>query len=70
MRRRAPPLTVPRGLTQEPSIAEFLAHGYAPYLDLVRSVERHPDNRDGADKSWVERAMRDYQQHYRKVVRG
>jgi hypothetical protein len=39
------------------------------YLDLVRMAQAHPDNRTGSDKTWVERAMREYHQHYRGAKR-
>jgi hypothetical protein len=54
----------------EPSMAELLDRGYDEYLELVKRSEGRVENRDGADKSWVERAMWDYQQHYRKATRG
>jgi hypothetical protein len=51
-----------------------LDHSKAERLDhhrqLIRLVEAHPENRSGADKTWVELAMREYQEHYRKASRG
>ena len=54
-------------LQVEPCIAEFLAHDFGRYLDLIRLAELHPANRCGADKTWVELAMSDYQRHYRSA---
>jgi hypothetical protein len=68
-RPSSPPADLP-SLALEASMAQFLKRHYASYLELVRQIESHPDNHCGADKSWVERAMWDYQQHYRKASRG
>ena len=37
------------------------------YLRLVEAVEAAPENRDGADKTWVERATEGYRAHYSKA---
>ena len=37
------------------------------YLRFVDRLERHPDNQDGADKTWVERAVAAYREHYRQA---
>jgi hypothetical protein len=39
----APPVAM------EPSIAEFLDHGYQHYLELVKRADDHVENRNGAD---------------------
>lgn len=56
-------------LAAEPSMAEFLDRGFEAYLALVRRAAAHPENRRGADKTWVEQGMWDFQQHYLKAVR-
>ena len=38
-----------------------------PYLRLVEAVEAAPENRDGANKTWVERALRLYRQSCRSA---
>lgn len=38
------------------------------YLELVRQVEELPQNRAGTDKSWVERSLREYLEHYAQLV--
>ena len=35
-----------------------------PYLRAVKQVEALPANQDGADKTWVERAQREFSEHY------
>jgi hypothetical protein len=47
---------------------EFLTHRWDAYLEMVRRVEELPENRSGADKSWVERACEEYRRHYRNAV--
>ena len=54
-------------LLVEPCVAEFLAHDFGSYLELVRLAELHPGNRSCADKTWVELAMSGYQKHYRSA---
>jgi hypothetical protein len=39
------------------------------YLALVERVEARPENQSGADKTWVERALREFREHYAKAVR-
>ena len=56
-------------LASVPSMAEFLDRGFEAYLALVRRAAAHPENRRGADKTWVEQGMWDFQQHYLKAVR-
>ena len=46
---------------------EFFAHRYEAYLDLIRQIQDHPSNRDGADKSWVEPLARQSRDHHRSV---
>ena len=37
------------------------------YLRAVRKIESLPQNRSGADKSWVERAIRRWRDHYARA---
>jgi hypothetical protein len=39
------------------------------YLRAVERLEELPENRSGADKSWVEQALRSWRQHYARAVR-
>jgi hypothetical protein len=39
------------------------------YLRAVRKLESLPQNRSGADKSWVERARRRWRDHYARASR-
>jgi hypothetical protein len=39
------------------------------YLRAVEKLESLPQNRSGADKSWVERALRDWRTHYARTLR-
>jgi len=48
---------------------ELLQDGWPEYLRLVDKLESHPQNRHGADKSWVERVLCLNRQHYRRAVR-
>lgn len=50
-----------------PIIRRFLIEGYAAYMDRVRELESHPENQDGSDKTWVEKAMWECQMHYRRA---
>ena len=34
------------------------------YIRAVRQVEALPANQDGADKTWVDRAQREFREHY------
>jgi hypothetical protein len=52
------------GSNREASDAELTR-----YLALIDRVQSRPENQPGVDKTWVERAMRDYQQHYRRAKR-
>ncbi len=47
----------------------LLDREWEDYLALVRKVEAHPENRPGADKSWIEQALTSYRRHYRQAVR-
>lgn len=40
------------------------------YLEAVRVVESLPSNRNGADKTWVESALREYAHYFRSVRRA
>ena len=50
-------------------VAEFFERELGRYRELVRAAKAHPENRNGSDKTWVERAMRNYQRHYRNARR-
>lgn len=39
------------------------------YLAAVERLEARPENKSGADKSWVERALREFREHYAKAIR-
>lgn len=39
----------------------------AEYLRAVKQVEALPENQDGADKTWVERAQREFREHYARA---
>jgi hypothetical protein len=39
------------------------------YLRAVKKLEALPENRSGADKTWVERAMQEWRRHYARVER-
>jgi hypothetical protein len=39
------------------------------YLRAIERLESLPQNQSGADKSWVERAIRSWRLHYAKAVR-
>jgi len=39
------------------------------YLRAVKKLESLPQNQSGADKSWVERAIRGWRDHYARVSR-
>ncbi len=44
-------------------------HLSASYLQAVEQLEARPENQSGADKTWVERALREFREHYAKAVR-
>lgn len=39
------------------------------YLRMVEEVESAPENRPGADKTWVERARREFREYFARVAR-
>ncbi len=39
------------------------------YLKAVARVESLPQNQSGQDKTWVEKAIGDWDRHYRQAVR-
>jgi hypothetical protein len=41
----------------------------ALYLRAVKRLEALPQNQSGAYKTWVERAMRSWQEHYTRATR-
>lgn len=38
------------------------------YRRAIRKLEKLPQNRSGADKSWVEHACHDWRKHYERAV--
>ena len=41
----------------------------AEYLRMVEEVESAPENQSGADKTWVERAQREFRRYFARVAR-
>jgi len=41
----------------------------ARYRRLIRACESLPENRSGADKTWVERCQRAFREHYARARR-
>jgi hypothetical protein len=41
----------------------------AAYLRAVDKLEALRENRSGADKTWVEHALRSWREHYARAVR-
>jgi hypothetical protein len=39
------------------------------YRRAIERLESLPENRSGADKTWVERALASWQAHYARAVR-
>ena len=39
------------------------------YLRMVEEVESAPENQSGADKTWVERAQREFRRYFARVAR-
>lgn len=39
------------------------------YLRAIEAIEALPENQSGTDKSWVEKADRQFREHYRRAVR-
>ena len=48
---------------------EFLENRWDRYLAMVRRLEAHPENLEGADKTWVARLDQAYKRLVRKAVR-
>jgi hypothetical protein len=40
-----------------------------PYLARLQVLENLPENLSGADKTWVEEALRTFREHYRQAGR-
>jgi hypothetical protein len=55
-------------LLAEKAWEDFLEHEYADYLRLVEKLEAHPENRDGADKTWVLRSQQAWREMFRRAV--
>lgn len=41
----------------------------AEYVRAVKQVESLPENQDGADKTWVERVVRESREHFARARR-
>lgn len=52
-------------LEAEAAARDFLENRWEGYLELVRRAEALPENQNGADKSWVDRADAAWREHYR-----
>ena len=39
------------------------------YLRAIEEIEALPENQSGADKSWVEKADREFREYYQRAVR-
>jgi hypothetical protein len=39
------------------------------YLRAIEKLESLPENQSGADKTWVERALRSWRDHYARALR-
>ena len=37
------------------------------YLKAVKAFENRPENREGSDKSWVAKAIQQFEAHYEKA---
>ena len=44
---------------------DFRRDRYASYLEMIERVEAWPENQNGADKTWVEKADEEHQHQYR-----
>lgn len=53
----------------EEAVKEFLESEWDDYMVLVRKLANHPENRPGADKTWVEDLLEMNRLHYRNTVR-
>ncbi len=51
----------------EAATAEFLEHRWNAYVAAVDRLEGHPENRDGADKTWVLRALGNWHEFFERV---
>lgn len=49
--------------------ADFFDRRWEKYMEKVRWLESHPENREGADKTWVLDASEAYRAIYRNAVR-
>lgn len=49
----------------EAAARDLLENRWAEYMDMARRVEALPQNQNGADKSWVERADRAHREQLR-----
>ncbi len=48
---------------------DFLKNRWERYEKMVRRLEAHPENREGADKTWVAKLDHAYKELVRKAVR-
>jgi hypothetical protein len=54
----------------EAAAQDLLDHRWQAYLRMVDQVEALAQNQDGADKSWVERAVQAHRDHRRSILRN
>ena len=40
------------------------------YLEMVAIIAARPENQSGADKTWVEKTMRAWDEHYERARRS
>lgn len=63
------------GVPRAPGTTAFAGSGDAApdlpprYLACLQILEALPENRSGADKTWVEEALRAFREHYRQARR-
>ena len=52
---------------EAPAVAKGPIELDEAYLRAVRKIESLPQNRSGADKTWVERVIRRWRDHYARA---
>ncbi len=55
--------------TRPPRPDEAAAPLAESYLKAIAKLESLPRHQNGADKTWVDEAIRDWERHYRLAVR-
>lgn len=51
----------------EAAARDLLDHRWDAYMAMVRRIEERPENRSGADKTWVSKASAAWREHYRNA---